>query len=75
MPTQIPSTLPLFLFMGVVFGGLAAVAAYLISYNEYRQQMLRPDQNPRKMALSTAVMAYAFFIVASAALAFLLRPN
>lgn len=61
--------------VGVVFGGLAAIAAYLISYHEYRQRMLRPDQNPKKMALSTAVMAYAFFLVAAVVLALVLQPK
>lgn len=70
-----PSLLPMFLMVGVVFGGLAAVAAYLISYHEYRQRRLRPDQNPKKMAMSTAVMAYAFFLVAAVVLAFLLQPK
>ena len=70
-----PSLLPLFLMIGVVFGGLAALAAYLISYHEYRQRLLRPDQNPKKMAMSTAVMTYVFFVVASVVLAFVLQPK
>ena len=61
--------------IGFVFGGLAALAAYVISYHEYRQRMLRADQNPKKMAMGTAVMAYAFFLVASVVLAFLLQPK
>lgn len=70
-----PTILPLMLFIGVVFGGLAAVAAYLISYSEYRQRMLRPDQQPRKMAMGTALATYAFFLVASIVLAFVLGPR
>ena len=66
--------LPMFLVFGVLFGGLAAAAAYVISYNEYRQRMLRPDQNPRKMALGTSVMTFLFFFVACVVLAFVLRP-
>lgn len=65
----------MFLMVGVVFGGLASAAAYLISYHEYRQRMLRPDQNPRKMALGTAAMAYGFFLVAAVVLAFVLQPK
>ncbi len=67
--------LPLFLAIGVVFGGLAAGAAYLITYHEYKQRMLRPDQNPRQMALSTALMTYAFFLVAAVVLALVLQPK
>jgi len=66
--------LPMFLVFGVLFGGLAAAAAYVISYNEYRQRMLRPDQNPRKMALGTSVTTFLFFFVACVVLAFVLRP-
>jgi hypothetical protein len=66
--------LPMFLVIGVLFGGLAAACAFFISYNEYRQRMLRLDQNPRKMALGTAVMTFVFFLVGCVVLAFVLRP-
>jgi hypothetical protein len=59
-------------FVGTTFGLLAAASAYLISYHEYRQRMLRPDQNPRRMALGTGVATWVFFIVASVILAFVL---
>jgi hypothetical protein len=71
----VPDTLPLFLLIGVTFGGLAAASAYLISYHEYRQRMLRPDQNPRRMAMGTAVVVFVFFVVASVVLAFVIRPG
>jgi len=67
--------LPMFLFLGVVLGALAATAAFLISYHEYRQRMLRPDQNPRRMALGTAVATFVFFLVASIVLALVLGPS
>jgi len=35
--TPQPSVLGLFLTIGVVFGGLAAIGAYVISLHEYRQ--------------------------------------
>ena len=53
-----PPLLPLFLVIGVVFGLLAGASAYFISYHEYRQRMLRPDQNPRQMAMGTAVTTF-----------------
>ena len=56
------------LAIGVVFSVLAALCAYLISYHEYRQQMLRPDQDPKKMALGTAAATFIFFVVGSAIL-------
>jgi hypothetical protein len=65
--------LPLFLGIGVLFGGLAAASAYVISYNEYRQRMLRLDQNPKRMALSTALVTFVFFFVGSLALSIVLK--
>lgn len=73
MPPDNP-VLPMFLVIGVLFGALAAAAAFVISYHEYRQRMLRLDQNPRRMALGTAVMTFTFFVVASIVLAYVLRP-
>jgi pilus assembly protein TadC len=69
-----PSTLPLFLVIGVLFGGLAAGSAYVISYHEYRQRMLRLDQDPRRMALGTAGATFVLFLAAAVVLAFVLDP-
>jgi len=63
------------LFMGTTFAALAASCAYVISYHEYRQRMLRMDQNPRRMALGTAVVTFVFFVVASIVLAIVLKPG
>jgi hypothetical protein len=71
MPFSDPM-LPLFLAIGTLFGALAAAGAYLISYAEYRQRMLRPDQNPRRMALETSGVTFAFFFVAAIVLWFVL---
>jgi hypothetical protein len=60
------------LAIGVVFSLLAAASAYLISYHEYRQRMLRLDQNPKRMALGTATATFVFFTLASAVLSFAL---
>lgn len=73
MPSP-PSTLPLFLVIGVVFGGLAAASAYVISYHEYRQRMLRLDQDPRRMALGTAAATFLLFLTVAVVLAFVLDP-
>jgi hypothetical protein len=67
-----PSLLPMFLAIGSLFGALAAVGAYLIAYDQYTRRMLRPDQNPRRMALETAATTFVFFFVASIVLAFVL---
>lgn len=59
----------------MLFGALGAVCAYLISYHEYRQRMLRMDQNPRRMAMNTAITVFMFFIVAAVALSFVIKPD
>ena len=65
--------LPMFAALGALFGTLAAACAYVISYAEYRQRMLRPDQDPRRMALGTATVTFAFFFVAAVVLSFVLN--
>lgn len=70
-----PAMLGLFLSIGALFGLLAAASAYLIAYHEYRQRMLRPDQNAAKMAVETAVVTFAFFLIGSVVLYWMLRPD
>jgi len=65
----------LLITIGAIFGLLAAACAYVISYNEYRQRMLRLDQNPRQMALQTAVATFVFMFVAAVVLSFVLSPE
>jgi hypothetical protein len=65
----------LLITIGTIFGLLAAACAYVISYNEYRQRMLRLDQNPRRMALQTAVATFVFMFVAAVVLSFALSPE
>jgi Zn-dependent protease len=65
----------LLITIGAVFGLLAAACAYVISYNEYRQRMLRLDQNPKKMALQTAVATFVFMLLAAVVLSFVLSPD
>jgi H+/gluconate symporter-like permease len=74
MPSSIP-LLPMFLALGTLFGALAAASAYVISYGEYRQRMLRPGQRPRRMALETAIVTFAVFFVAAVVLSFVLAPG
>ena len=64
--------LPLFLTLGALFGALAAAGAYVISYAEYRRRMLRPDQDPRTMALEVAAVTFLVFFVAAIVLSFVL---
>ena len=66
--------LPMFLVIGGVFGALAALSAYVIAYHEYRQRMLRLDQDPRRMALGTAMVTFVVFFVGAIVLAGVLRP-
>ena len=65
----------LFITIGAIFGALAAACAYVISYNEYRQRMLRVDQNPRRMALQTAIATFVFMMLAAVVLSFVLSPD
>lgn len=67
--------LPTFLIVGVIFGALAAASAYVISYHEYRQRMLRLDQNPARMAMQTAAVTFVFFVVGAVVLSVVLRPG
>jgi uncharacterized membrane protein YbhN (UPF0104 family) len=67
-------TLGLFLSIGAVFGLLAAASAYTIAYHEYRQRMLRVDQNARRMALEVATVTFVFIMAASFVLYFELKP-
>ena len=61
--------------IGAVFSALAAGCAYLISYQEYRQRMLRLDQNPKRMAASTAAATFVFMFIAAIVLSFVLVPK
>jgi hypothetical protein len=65
----------LFITIGAIFATLAAACAYLIAYNEYRQRMLRIDQNPHRMAMQTAVATFLFMLVAAVVLSFVLSPD
>jgi hypothetical protein len=65
----------LLITIGAVFGLLAAACAYVISYHEYRQRMLRLDQNPRQMALRTAIVTFVFMLLAAVVLSFVLSPD
>jgi hypothetical protein len=73
--TPEPSIFGFFLTIGVVFGGLASLGAYVIALNEYRQRMLRLDQNPRRMAMQVAATTFVFMVAASVVLYFALRPK
>ena len=65
----------LLIAIGALFGLLAAACAYLIALNEYRQRMLRMDQNPRKMALQAATATFVFILIASVVLSFVLQTG
>ena len=65
----------LLITIGAIFGLLAAACAYVIAYNEYRQRMLRLDQNPRRMALQTAIATFIFMFLAAVVLSFVLSPD
>lgn len=46
--------------IGAIFGGLAALMAYLIAYEEYLHHF--PDRKTtRRMAIESALVAFVFF--------------
>jgi putative effector of murein hydrolase len=56
------------LFIGVVFGGIAAIMAFLISYEEYMHHF--PDRKTViRMSLEPALLAFAVFLVLGVILA------
>lgn len=53
--------------LGGVFGALAAACAFFISYHEYKNNW-NFRGSPARMALRSALVAFAFFFVAALAL-------
>jgi hypothetical protein len=51
------------LVIGVIFGALAAVCAYVISYAEYKRNWSFHG-NAKLMALRSAAVAFVFFFLA-----------
>jgi len=72
---KMPSMRATLLAIGVMFSLLAAASAYVISYHEYRQRMLRLDQDPRRMALGTAAVTFVFMVIAAVVLSIVLLPG
>ncbi len=58
-------------FLGVIFGCVAAAMAYLISYNEYRHHFVE-ETKIRRNSLETALIAFAFFFGLSLILSIIL---
>ena len=52
------------LMIGVIFGGLGAVAAYIITYSEYAHHFA-DAKAPRKIALEIALVAFMIFMALS----------
>ena len=55
--------------LGVVFGLIAAACAFIISYSEYKRNWSFRG-SAWKMALRSALVAFAFFFAAAIGLAF-----
>jgi hypothetical protein len=57
---------PIAFVVGVTLAPLAAIMAYIITYQEYQHHY--PDSGtPRRMALQTAVYTFVFFVILSLA--------
>jgi hypothetical protein len=68
----VAKTFEMFVILGAMFGLLAAACAFVIAYAEY-QHHFPGKRQPLVMALQTALMAFLFFFLFSAALPWLLR--
>jgi hypothetical protein len=64
----------LFLALGGIFSALAALMAYLITYNEYIHHYQSKEQ-PRKIALQTALLAFIFFFALTMGVGFFLTDH
>jgi len=62
----------IFVGMGLVFGTLAGLTAYLILYEEYRRHFAGNLTKPRAMALRAGLFAFAFFFLLSLAAGYVL---
>lgn len=65
-------TLSLSLMIGLVFGILAGLSAFAISFRGYRRQQLESAIVWRE-SLRAAVFAFSFFLVSSIVLGYVLR--
>lgn len=63
--------LPLFGMLGVGFGVIASVMAFLITYGEYVHHYAE-TRTPRRIALQAAVVTFAFFVLASVVVGYIL---
>jgi len=58
--------------LGVVFGLLAGISAYVITYGEYKQRM-RSTADARKGGMRSATVAFLFFFLSALALPWILQ--
>jgi hypothetical protein len=62
----------LLLTVGLIFGSLGAVCAYLITYKEWEHHY-SDKKIPRRMALEAAIFTLVFFLAIMLVLAFFFR--
>ena len=55
-------TFYLLFIVGLIFGSLGAIMAYLITYKEWMHHY-PTKKEPRKMALETAIFTFIFFML------------
>ena len=60
--------------IGAIFGFIAALMAYLITYNEYLHHY-QTKKEPRKMALETAIITFFVFFLISLIAGYFLTKN
>ena len=64
----------LFLGVGLVFGAIAGLCAYVILYEEYQKHFGNDLSRARMMSLRGALFAFGFFVVLTLAAVYVM-PN
>jgi len=62
------------LLIGLVLSPIAGLMAFLITYHEYQRHYADKKQ-PLRIALEAALFTFAFFMIASALIGFVLSRN
>lgn len=65
---------PIMFTLGIIFGFIASVMAYLITYNEYQKHQF-PRSKLIKVSLESAIFTFIFFLILSVILGYLFTNN
>lgn len=65
-------SIDVFVLLGILFGGIAAVMAFVITYEEFASHRFVSRYLRRKLSLSNAFRAFFFFFVLAVLLGYVL---